>query len=54
MSLNNRSPTATLLEHALLEQGLKGVSKATCHRCLRPQNHGLTCANFVRSICQSL
>ena len=41
------SPTATLLEHALLAQGFVEVQEAAFPRCLPPQNRDSTCANLV-------
>jgi hypothetical protein len=43
------NPTTTLLVHALLAQGLMGVSKAVCHRRSRLQNRDFTCTNLVKA-----
>src|SRR6266516_7733067 len=44
------SPTATLLEHALLAQGFMGVSKVAFPRRLQLQNRDSTGANFSNAI----
>ena len=44
------NPTATLLEHTLLEQGFMGVQKTAFLSCLHPPNRDFTRANLVEAL----
>ena len=49
VALDAINPTATLLEHALLAQGLMGISKAAFPRRWRPQSRDSTWANLLNT-----
>src|SRR5215510_2822031 len=50
LCLESYNPTATLLEHALLPQGLMGVSKVAFPRRLQLQNRNSTGENLSNAI----
>ena len=43
------NPTATVVEHALLTQGFRGVSKVPFPRLFRPQNRDSTWENLANA-----